>query len=266
MAGSSDNAGADRRAPGTTRRGAARAARRARTGHGTMSAMDTDSGPLVDDPGRGLGPTRARVLALLQDAREPLTAAAVAERLGLHANTARFHLDGLTEADLVVREREERSTPGRPKVLYRVESGAPEVAHRSYRLLAEILTSYLADRLPDPASSAEEAGRAWGRYLAAPAAPFRRPAEADALAELVGGLDRIGFESHVAEDADDLRLEVSHCPFLEVAEGHHDVVCSVHLGLMRGMLEQMGAPVSASMLEPLVEPSRCLAHLQRTGS
>ncbi len=251
-------AGRGRRAPKPPRRIAREPAR-----HGTMTGMDTDSGPLVDDPGHGLGPTRARVLALLQDADEPLTAATVAERLGLHANTARFHLDGLTEADLVVRQREERSTPGRPKVLYRVGSDAPDVAHRSYRLLAEILTSYLADRLPDPASSAEEAGRAWGRYLAAPTAPFRRPAESEALEELVGGLGRIGFESHVAEEGDDLRLEVSHCPFLEVAEGHHDVVCSVHLGLMRGMLEQMGAPVAASTLEPLVEPSRCLAHLDR---
>jgi predicted ArsR family transcriptional regulator len=231
-----------------------------------MSAMDTDSGPLVDDPGHGLGPTRARVLALLQDAGEPLTAAVVAQRLGLHPNTARFHLDGLTEADLVVRQREERSTPGRPKVLYRVESGAPDVAHRSYRLLAEILTSYLAERLPDSAASAEEAGRAWGRYLAAPAAPFRRPGETQALGDLVDGLDRIGFESHVAEEGDDLRLEVSHCPFLEVAAEHHDVVCSDHLGLMRGMLEQMAAPVSATTLEPLVEPSRCLAHLERSRS
>ena len=231
-----------------------------------MTEMDTDSARLVDDPGHGLGPTRARVLALLQDAAEPMTTAAVAERLGLHANTARFHLDALADADLVVRRPEERSTPGRPKVLYSVAPGTPDVAHRSYRLLAEILTSYLSDRLPDPAASAEEAGRAWGRYLAAPPPPFRRAAAAEALEELVGGLARLGFESHVAEEAGALRLEVSHCPFLEVAEANHDVVCGVHLGLMRGMLAQMEAPVEAERLEPLVEPSRCIAHLRAPGT
>ena len=46
----------------------------------------------VDDPSRGLGRTRSRVLALMQDVSEPLAADEVAERMGLHPNTARFHL------------------------------------------------------------------------------------------------------------------------------------------------------------------------------
>jgi predicted ArsR family transcriptional regulator len=217
-----------------------------------------------DDPASGLGPTRARVLALLQDAGEPMTAAAAGARLGLHTNSARFHLDALTDDGLVTRRREERSTPGRPKVLYAVASGAPGVAHRSYRLLAEILTSLLHDRLPDPAGSAEQAGEAWGRYLSAPAAPFRRPAEPEALDSLVGTLDAMGFDSHVVDEPGSLRLEISHCPFLEVAASHHDVVCSVHLGLIRGVLDHMGAPLAAGALEPLVEPSRCIAHLERS--
>jgi predicted ArsR family transcriptional regulator len=227
-----------------------------------MEAMDNDNERLGDDPAHGLGPMRARVLALLQDAGEPMTAAVVSERLGLHMNTARFHLDALTEAGLAVRDREARSTPGRPRVLYAPARSAPEVAHRSYRLLAEILTSYLADKLPDPAASAEEAGYAWGRYLAEPPPPFRHPAEPEALDALVQALDRVGFESHVVSEQESLRVEVSHCPFLEVAEDNQ-VVCSVHLGLMRGMLEQMAAPVRATSLQPLVEPSRCIAHLDR---
>jgi predicted ArsR family transcriptional regulator len=227
-----------------------------------MTPMDTDSERLGDDPAHGLGPMRARVLALLQDAGEPMTASAAAARLGLHVNTARFHLDALTEDGLVDRSREERSTPGRPKVLYVAAGASPAVAHRSYRLLAEILTSYLAGALPDPAASAEQAGHAWGRYLTEPAPPFRGPDEGAALDTLVASLDRIGFDSRVVDEPD-LRLEVSHCPFLEVAEAHNDVVCSVHLGLMRGMLEQMDAPVRATDLEPLVEPSLCIAHLAR---
>ncbi len=225
--------------------------------------MDGDSERLGDDPAHGLGPMRARVLGLLQDAGEPMTAATVGERLSLHVNTARFHLDALVDSGLAVRQREERSTPGRPKVLYAPAAAAPDVAHRSYRLLAEILTSYLADRLPEPSTSAEEAGHAWGRYLSEPPTPFHRPDEGEALDALVRGLDRIGFDSRVVSEPESVRLEVSHCPFLEVAEGHNDVVCSVHLGLMRGMLEHMEAPVSAASLEPLVEPSRCIAHLAR---
>lgn len=228
-----------------------------------MALMDTGGQRRHDDPAHGLGPTRARVLALLQDAGEPMTAAATGARLGLHVNSARFHLDGLTEDGLVLRRREERSTPGRPRVLYAAATAAPGVAHRSYRLLAEILTSLLADKLPDPAASAEEAGHAWGRYLSPPAEPFRRPHESEALDSLVHALDKMGFDSHIVDEPGSLRLEVSHCPFLEVAQGHNDVVCSVHLGLIRGILDQVEAPVSADTLEPLVEPSRCIAHLTR---
>lgn len=225
--------------------------------------METDNQRRIDDPAHGLGPTRARVLALLQDAREPMTAASAGARLGLHVNSVRFHLDGLTEDGLVLRRREERSTPGRPKVLYVVATSAPDVAHRSYRLLAEILTSLLTDKLPDPAASAEQAGHAWGRYLTPPPQPFQKPQQSEALESLVHALDNIGFDSHIVNEPDSLRLEISHCPFLEVAEGHHDVVCSIHLGLIRGILDQTNAPLSADTLEPLVEPSRCIAHLTR---
>ena len=223
--------------------------------------MDTEDPRRSDDPAHGLGPTRARVLALLQDAAEPMTASAVGARLGLHVNSARFHLDALVADALVVRDREDRSTPGRPKVLYAVADAAPAVTHRSYRLLAEILTSVLAGRLPEPAAAAEEAGEAWGRYLAPAAPPYQHPDRSESLALLVDTLERIGFDSHVVDDPGDLRLEVSHCPFLEVAEQHHEVVCAVHLGLMRGILGQTRAPVTTQSLEPLVEPSRCIAHL-----
>lgn len=245
--------------------GSERFARSGRPGVERWRPMDRstnpDDPPRSDDPAHGLGPTRARVLALLQDAGEPMTASAVGARLGLHVNSARFHLDALAEDALVVREREDRSTPGRPKVLYTVAQAAPAVTHRSYRLLAEILTSILAGRLPEPSAAAEEAGVAWGRYLAPAAPPYQRADRSESLVRLVDTLDRIGFDSHVVDEPGDLRLEVSHCPFLEVAEQHHDVVCAVHLGLMRGILEQTGATVRATGLEPLVEPSRCIAHL-----
>jgi predicted ArsR family transcriptional regulator len=219
-----------------------------------------------DDPAHGLGPSRARVLALLQEANEPMTAAAAGARLGLHVNSARFHLDALTEDGLALRRKEERSSPGRPRVLYTAAATAPGVAHRSYRLLAEILTSLLGDKLPDPSASAEEAGHAWGRFISVPAEPFTRPPESEALDSLIQTLEKMGFDSHIVDEPGSLRLEISHCPFLEIAEGHRNVVCSIHLGLIRGILDQARAPLVADTLEPLVEPSRCLAHLTRAGS
>ncbi|MGV0834777.1 helix-turn-helix transcriptional regulator [Mycolicibacterium thermoresistibile] len=229
----------------------------------TMTTMDSANQSGRDDPTYGLGPTRARVLALLQDAGDPMTAATIGVRLGLHANSIRFHLDALTTDGLVVRHREERASPGRPRVLYAAARSAPPVARRSYRLLAEVLTVLLIETLPDPAAAAERAGRSLAGSLRSGDDPVPRPREQEALQTLVGTLDRIGFESRVVDEPNSLRLEVSHCPFLEVAMAHHDVVCAVHLGLIRGILERVHAPVGAETLEPLVEPSRCIAHLTR---
>lgn len=214
--------------------------------------------------------TRERVLGLLQDAGAPLSADDVAERLGIHANTARFHLASLETDGLVVRTAEERTRPGRPRALFAAADGAPVVAHRSYRLLAEMLSGFLRDQLPDPAAASEAAGVAWGRFLAGPRLPFERVGEDGAVDALVERLGRVGFESHAEGSgegaAGDLRLEIGHCPFLEVADRHRDVVCSLHLGLMRGLLDQMRAPLTAETLSPLVEPGRCVAHLRRTDA
>ena len=42
------------------------------------------------------------------------------------------------------------------------------------------------------------------------------------------------------------------------------MICGVHLGLMRGALEALGAPLEATRLEPFVAPHLCLAHLTPT--
>lgn len=217
-----------------------------------------------DEQGDDLGPTRRRVLGLLQDAARPLTAIEVGDRLGLHPNSVRFHLDALAADGLVLRDREARSAPGRPSVTYAASPAAPEVARRRYPLLARVLAGFLDDQLADPATTSEQAGRAWSRSL-----PLRVPsttggtAEAEALEVLTASLGDVGFESAAVEDDAGLRVEVSHCPFLEVAADHEDVVCALHLGLMRGVLEQVRAPLRVLDLEPLVEPGLCLAHLSR---
>jgi predicted ArsR family transcriptional regulator len=46
-----------------------------------------------------------------------------------------------------------------------------------------------------------------------------------------------------------------------VAQHHQDVICSLHLGLMRGALARMRAPVTADRLDPFVEPTLCVARL-----
>lgn len=210
-----------------------------------------------------LGDSRGQVLAVLQDAGQPLAVTEIAHRVGLHANTTRFHLDGLVGLGLARRESEQREGPGRPRVLYAATSDAARPGRRSYRLLAEILTSYLATRARTPAGDALEAGAAWGRFLAERPAPSVRVDAAAAERQLVATLGAIGFAPEAVTARRERQILLHQCPFRETAERHRDVVCSVHLGLMRGMLAELDAPIDAARLDPFVEPDLCIARLAK---
>jgi predicted ArsR family transcriptional regulator len=215
----------------------------------------------ADQPEAPLGESRARVLSVLQHAPAPLGVSEVAEQVRLHLNTTRFHLDGLVEAGLAARAREDREQPGRPRVLYTANPDTRRTGRRSYRLLAEILTSYLATQIRQPVDAALQAGEAWGRYLTERPAPFRRTDAATATRQLVDTLEDIGFAPEAVTTGRERQILLHHCPFREAAEQHRDVVCSVHLGLMRGLLAELDAPLEARRLDPFVEPSLCVTHL-----
>jgi predicted ArsR family transcriptional regulator len=126
-----------------------------------------------------------------------------------------------------------------------------------------MLAGFLEAEIVDPAVTAERLGRAWSASLPGGDAGGGDEPGGDpgALDTLVAGLDAVGFDSRAVEDADGSRVEVTHCPFLEVAADHEDVVCGLHLGLMRGVLERTGSAYAVETLEPLVEPGLCLARL-----
>lgn len=215
-------------------------------------------------PATALGETRNRVLDLLCAAAEPMGVQDIAERVDLHPNTARFHLDGLVDAGLAERRAEDRRRPGRPRMVYAATTSDASTGRRSYRLLAEMLTGLIAETLPEPGRAAETAGEAWGRYLAERPSPSQRVDAADGVRRLSTVLAESGFAPGVVENLTRPVIPLRHCPFREVAERHRDVVCSLHLGLIRGVLAEVRAPLAAERLEPFVEPSLCLAYLTRT--
>jgi predicted ArsR family transcriptional regulator len=224
--------------------------------------MDTEQ-LLAPDDAPPLGRSRADALDMLRAADGPLGVRELAQRIGLHPNTARFHLEALVEAGLAVRETEERETPGRPRIGYRAVTDGPGGRRRRYRLLAEMLTSLIAGTMPEPAGAAEAAGREWGAYLTEQPPPYQRLTAEEAIAKLTVIMEELGFspQAETGPGSGQYRLCLRQCPFREVAQHHQDVICSLHLGLMRGALARMRAPVTAERLDPFVEPSLCVARL-----
>jgi len=57
------------------------------------------------------------------------------------------------------------------------------------------------------------------------------------------------------------RIGLRHCPFLELARVRSEVVCPVHLGLMREAVAGWDVPVSVEKLTPFAEPGLCVVQL-----
>ena len=183
--------------------------------------------------------------------------------VGLHPNTVRSHVDQLVDAGLVRTVTASAAGRGRPRVLYEALTDSPPPAQNGYLLLAQILASYLlsTDR---PQALAENAGQAWGRYLTEKPPPFAGVSADEARDRVVRLFTELGFMPEAVEDSDELKILLHRCPFREVAESNQAVVCAVHLGMLKGALAEMGAPLQASSLEPFVEPTLCVAHLRRS--
>jgi predicted ArsR family transcriptional regulator len=210
---------------------------------------------------RALGhPSRARILTLLHEAGDPLGVHDLAERVGLHPNTTRAHLRVLEEVGLVASRVEGRALPGRPRIVYEATSESPSETE-GYRLLAQILASYLTGIDGDPAIHAEQAGRAWGRFLVKAPAPLTSISAEEAVSRVVQLLDELGFQPNSRVDPEGVSIAMRRCPFADVAGAYEQVVCQVHLGLVQGALEEVGVDIAADRLRPHAEPHLCVVHL-----
>ena len=178
------------------------------------------------------GVSRVAVLEALRTSAHPLDVQTIAVAVGLHPNTVRSHLDQLVDAGLAARATELRTTPGRPRLLFRAAAQPTgSDAEDSYRMLARVLASGIDGtdlRTGRPGSVAAEAGRRWGQHAAdaqlavggQPGADERVAVEAqpatdaqdarpeepagrddDAVARIVALLDDVGFAPHVRASA-----------------------------------------------------------------
>ena len=87
--------------------------------------------------------TRFAMYRELARSTTALSAQDLAERLSLHANTVRLHLERLREAGLVDVEPVRRGTVGRPQHLYFLAAGAPALGFDppAHALLAGLLAA-----------------------------------------------------------------------------------------------------------------------------
>lgn len=208
---------------------------------------------------------RALILTMLRDLTTPIGISDIADRLGLHPNTVRFHLNALISAGRVERALGDPAGPGRPPILFRARREMDRNGPHNYRLLAEILVGNLAATAPDPATAAIALGRTWGASLTDQQMTRAKATKGEAVTRLVGLLDQLGFEPEPDKGSRARQIRLRHCPFLDLVGQYADVICPLHLGLMQGAMKSLTTSVAVSRLEPFTKPDLCVAHLTSTG-
>jgi predicted ArsR family transcriptional regulator len=176
---------------------------------------------------------RARLFRALAELRRPATTQELAALAGRHPNTARVQLQRLADAGLL--ERRHVAQPrGRPRQEWAIAASArpagqrPEAHEQLSQWLARVIGR--TGRLDD----IEAAGREIGREIA----PERQGrAVVDALQD---ALTALGFapERHPINGAD-VRYVLGNCPYREAVAQNQPVVCTLHRGMTKGMLDRL---------------------------
>jgi predicted ArsR family transcriptional regulator len=190
--------------------------------------------------------TRTALFRALARSTSPLTSAELADRVGLHANTVRTHLERMRDAGLVDVEVVHRGTVGRPQHVYSLSAVAPAAGLEpaASELLSGLLAA-LAERAGADGEDAAAAGRAYGRAAVTRSRAHGggRAAGPRCVAALAAHMDRLGFDPAVDQAANPAEptLFFLQCPFRELAEAYPELVCNLHRGICEGVVAATGS-------------------------
>jgi len=214
--------------------------------------------PVKNKPAlQGLTRVRAEVLDKLRNQPDPVGVGALSAITGRHPNTLREHLAWLEAAGLVVRRRALHDGRGRPAWLY--QAVGPMPARTDHAEIAAALAWTLGEHAQEHVDEAVEAGRRRGHQLCRERGTGPRSTGIAAREQVVSVMDGLGFAPETDDEVRVLRL--TRCPLLQAAHTNEAIVCGMHEGLVRGVLEECGAPADGVRLTPFAEPGACLLSL-----
>jgi predicted ArsR family transcriptional regulator len=174
-------------------------------------------------------PTRHRIFRYIADSDQPADVTEMTAHFGLNHNAIRQHLAKLVGAGLIVESTAAARGRGRPKLQYTIEPAADGRwgVTSPYERLSVLLTEMVHD-----GETAVEAGARAGR---------RRPVEGSTAEQTVAGITvamaREGFDPEVRHRRGRTEIVLRNCPFESAALADPDTICSVHLGMARGLAE-----------------------------
>ncbi|HUW88358.1 MAG TPA: hypothetical protein VMW30_08305 [Candidatus Paceibacterota bacterium] len=200
---------------------------------------------------------RRLILTLLRRKKSAIRVQEMANELRLHENTVREHLDGLVLSHHARRISIPSIGRGRPSYGYEALNdfiSQVEPAAREYASLAMALAKQLAFTKGNTKANAVSAGEEWAKvFRNSDIHSSLRPQQV--RKRLIEVLTSLGFSPKPHPKKNLIRLET--CPLLAAAREEPEVICSVHLGLIRGLVSHSGMNVNKVKLTQFAERGSC---------
>ncbi|GAA4661667.1 helix-turn-helix transcriptional regulator [Arthrobacter cryoconiti] len=211
------------------------------------------------EPVAPMSKARAAVLERLRSSDGTINVEELAVATGQHSNTVREHLEALVANGFATRTTSVSTGRGRPA--WRYAPAIAETSPRGYAALAAALAAQIAATSEKPAAAGELAGRRWAHALQDTPAISTHSATVDRAfrARVAAELAEAGFGIQGNAAATDFTLTT--CPILGAARENPEVVCAVHLGLVKGLMEGSGMAEDDVELVPFAGPGACTLHL-----
>ncbi|HEX7405252.1 MAG TPA: hypothetical protein VF307_04940 [Candidatus Nanopelagicaceae bacterium] len=191
----------------------------------------------------------------LRAAKSPLRVRDLSDGMRLHENTIREHLEGLVASAYAERVQLLASGRGRPSFGYQARKdfeAAVDPQTRDYANLALVLAKQLGAIGGNTRRAAISAGEKWAELFFT---SQEEPEKINGRQRVYEVLKSLGYSPRANAKRKVIHLQT--CPLLAAAKLEPEIICSVHLGLVRGLITQAGEDCDEVELAPFAQPGSC---------
>jgi predicted ArsR family transcriptional regulator len=175
-----------------------------------------------------LGPSKTRILGLIVSGGK--TAKDIASNLRIQVSAARKHLEDLEGLGIVSQDFR-RVGVGRPKKFFDLTEKGRELFPRSYDTLLNAVLAKLVQQEDEAYAESIMGGIA--KDLSSTMNGIKSGSKH--TRHVVKGLNVLGFQATIQEDANNFHVTSRNCPLFKTASQHQDLVCK---GLHETLLSQ----------------------------
>ncbi|WP_099158499.1 helix-turn-helix transcriptional regulator [Virgibacillus ndiopensis] len=205
-------------------------------------------------------PTRFSIYQYIIQKHDEVNVSEIATQFEIHPNVARLHLSKLEDINMVVSYSQKTGKGGRPSRLYRLSDEVIELhfPHRDYKLLSSIAIDAFVELGEAGKHALYNTGKKYGLNIIKRVESVHFPENLSIdkklhILEDTGTMLGMYPKFSYNQESNSITFSINNCPFKEVANHNHTMVCKMHNAFLKGMLEALFNDVELIVKENMYE-------------